>query len=91
MNNATRNESTCETTPSTIWKHEVECAAIAAGADPELVREQHGRLGLWWASGEPVWMAAESLTWMCKQRAIGLRADREIASLRQRIVAGKGG
>lgn len=93
--NTARNESTVETCPKHIWKHEVVMAAIAHGADAALCDEianavvgsGQKRLSLWYHSGEPVWMAAETLATMAKQRAIHVRADREVSHLRSLVAA----
>lgn len=94
-----RNDSTNATTPMHIWKHEVLCAAIAMGADGALATELGNeivpagcpRLTLWFRAGESVSDAADMLADFAKLRVVGLRADREIESLRQRVVAGNGG
>lgn len=88
-----RNESTNATTPMHIWKHEVLCAAIAMGADgalatslsDEIVPAGCPRLTLWFRAGESVSDAAEMLADFAKLRAVGLRADREVTTLRQRL------
>jgi hypothetical protein len=93
--NTARNESTFETCPKHIWKHEVVISAIAQGADGVLCDEiantivgsGQKRLSLWYHAGEPVWMAAETLATMAKQRAIHARADREVSHLRSLVAA----
>lgn len=85
----TRNDSTCETCPRHIWKHEVTLAAFAKGATAESCAPFMAKLDLWYTSGEPVWMAADSLAFAAKQHAIEARADREVANLRARIAGWK--
>lgn len=80
-----KNESTCETCPRHIWMHEATMVAIALGADAELVRAQGERLGLWYRSGEPVWMAGESIAFAVKQGQRELRADRDTEGLRRAV------
>jgi hypothetical protein len=85
----TRNESTQATCPKHIWKHEVIVLAVARGADPivcreiaeEVVSTGQKRLSLWYHTGEPVWMAAETLATMAKQRSIHARAENEVRDL----------
>jgi hypothetical protein len=81
--NTARNESTCETCPRHIWMHEVTMVAIGLGADAELVRAQGERLGLWYRSGEPVWMAGEGVAFMVKQGQKEARADHAADGLRR--------
>ena len=44
-------------------------AAFAMGATAETCAPFLAKLGLWYMTGEPVWMAAEGLAFMAKQRA----------------------
>ncbi len=69
---AQRNVSTFETCPLHIWRHEVVLAAIRQGADAVLVQsdEFRSRIQLWWRTGEPAWMAVDSLVFWSKQRRI---------------------
>ena len=88
-----KNESTSATCPRHIWMHEVTMVAIALGADAELVRAQGERLGLWYRSGEPVWMAGEGIAFMAKQFKKELRAERDENSIRRavrRAITGSG-
>jgi hypothetical protein len=79
----TRNESTCETCPRHIWKHEVTMAAFSKGATAEACAPFMAKLDLWYASGEPVWMAADSLAFMAKESAVQARADHGAEALRR--------
>jgi hypothetical protein len=83
------NASTCETCPRHIWKHEVVMAAIAKGATAEHIEAFKSKLDLWYTSGEPVWMAADSLAFAAKEHAIQVRADREASFLRRRLVVSR--
>lgn len=67
--------STNETTPSHIWIHEVEIAAIAKGAPAEQLRELRPMLLRWYAAGEPVWMAVDGIVPTAKRRALEQRAE----------------
>lgn len=61
---------TNETTPYLIWLHEATLAAIRKGADAEVVRAVAGEFApTWYQAGEPIWMAADSLAFVAKQRA----------------------
>lgn len=73
------NESRRNSCPLHIWKHEVCLAAIGKGADAELVRdaEINAMVLRWYEAGEPVWMAAESLAFLVKQREKLKRAEAE--------------
>lgn len=82
-----RNASTQATCPRHIWKHEVIMLAIAQGASGEACRAigdeivgagpGQKRLCLWYTSGEPVWMAADTLAALAKGRASAPRNERE--------------
>lgn len=100
MNNATRNDSTNETTPMHIWKHEVLCAAIAKHSGhrlavvigetarevaEEIVPAGCPRMTLWYRSGESVCDAADMLAGWAYDRAIATSADREIAGLKNML------
>ena len=88
MNSAApRNESTQETCPRHIWIHEMICAA---GVTVEQTEPWRSRLNLWYNTGEPVWMAADSLRFAVRQRAIADRAERD-GDLRFIRRAGRGG
>ena len=73
------NTSTKVGCPLQIWKHEVQMAAIAQGADAEIIRETevNQMVVRWYGAGEPVWMAAESLAFVAKRRAAERRAEGE--------------
>lgn len=68
-----------------FWKHDVLTSPLLKGLDSEVVMSianeivstGQKRLSLWYHSGEPVWMAAESLAFMAKGRALHLRAERD--------------
>lgn len=81
------NRATRDTCPLHIWKHEVHTAAIAAGADAEVIRESeiNAMVIRWYQAGEPVWMAADSLVFVAKRHAIEKRADREVEGLRRAV------
>ncbi len=57
-------------------------AAINKGALAEACGPFIGKLDLWYTSGEPVWMAADSLAFAAKRHTLEERADLEARSLR---------
>ena len=48
-----------------------------------------GKLSLWFTTGEPVWMAAESLAFLAKQRVIIDRAERNSMGLRRPLAGAR--
>lgn len=86
------HNGTNETTPWHIWLHEVTMAAVAKGGNAETAREDDmlKRLQLWYRSGESVWMAADSLAFVSKQRVKIAREDAEVNGLRRAIRRGLG-
>ncbi len=81
--NTERNESTCETCPRHIWKHEVIMVALSKGVSAEDCKPFMCKLDLWYRSGEPVWMAGETLASAAKESAKEIRADRREGALRR--------
>jgi hypothetical protein len=67
--------STNENTPSHIWIHNVETAAIAKGANAETLRELRPMLLRWYAAGEPVDMAVQGIVPTAKRRLLEQRAE----------------
>jgi hypothetical protein len=89
-NTAARNGSTKETTPSTIWMSEVETEAVRRAPEvSEIARDRdvRDRLLRAYHAGEPVWMAADELTFVARVRAKARKAEAEASSLRA-IIAG---
>src|SRR5690606_16525517 len=86
-----KNQSTNETCPIHIWKHEVQVAALALGGDAETMRESdiNEMVVRWYEAGEPVWMAADSLAFVSKQRAKANRAESEAAYYKRMAAAYK--
>lgn len=76
---------TVDTTPRHIWMHEVYVLAARHGAHPDTVRLFHDKLHLWYRSGEPMWMAADSLIIASMAKAIALRAEAEDAGLKRML------
>lgn len=55
-------EATCATMRRAHWTHYLILAAVREGANATIVsRIARERAGLWYRTGEPVWMAAISL------------------------------
>lgn len=75
--------TTKDTMPFHIWKHDVQTAAIAKGADGEHVMASSENLQKRYQAGEPVWMAADELAFVAKARPAALRAEAEDAALRR--------
>lgn len=76
-------DATRETTKYVFWKSNV---IEAARVTVEQAKPYADKLSLWFQTGEPVWMAAESLAFIVKQRAIGDHAmGSEILSIRRAI------
>jgi hypothetical protein len=81
-----RDPGTKTTVPFHIWKHNVQIAAIAQGAPGELVMQLgdeitacgQPRLALWYNTGEPIWMAAQSLAFLAKGHALHARAESDL-------------
>ena len=69
--------ATCDSQCYVHWKHNVICAAGASVHD--LSDSDNVRLLLWYRSGEPVWMAADSLRMLVAGAAL---AKREVAKER---------
>jgi hypothetical protein len=73
---------TRETVPQHIWLHEVQTQAIAKGAPAEHVMALEPMCRRWYAAGEPIWMAVDSLVPTAKRRALEVRAESELSALR---------
>lgn len=70
------------TVPRHIWKHEVELAAIRAGASAEWIEERFAaRMVIWWNAGETIDGAVDMILFTWKQEPVETRADREIDGL----------
>lgn len=80
---------TKDTTPFHIWSHEVELAAIHAGADAEAVRAVRGKLRAWYNAGEPIWMAADGLKQLARGYVLATREDSDARVIRQAILHAK--
>jgi len=66
------------TTPWHIWHHHLRCAAH--GVPSEVWDAQRERIARWYAAGEPVWMAADSLRQFARGARIAAMesADRDV-------------
>ena len=83
-------DATCETTTFLLWKSAVIGAAAKRGASAEFTQTQAERLALWFRTGEPVWMAADSLLNFWRGAQLADRADAEVEGLRRAVRRGLG-
>jgi hypothetical protein len=75
--------TTSATMPQHIWKHEVETAAIALGANAEWLRERFGaRMSIWYRAGETVQGAVDMIEFTRKQEPREARGERDAEHLR---------
>jgi len=83
------NTGTNDTTPCHIWKQDVTLLAIRGGADVEIIAGCSDFLNRWYNAGEPIWMAAQSLTFVAKERARARRGvGGNVEALRVAVRAG---
>lgn len=77
------NQATCETCPLHIWKHDVHTTAAAlVGRPVELTDELNAKVVRWYHAGEPVWMAADGLAHLVRERVKIERVEREDRALK---------
>jgi hypothetical protein len=77
MSNTNRDPGTKETVPFQIWKHNVQLAAIQAGADSNAVQQTSARLRSWYEAGEPIWMAVDGLKALARGYMLAVREGAE--------------
>jgi hypothetical protein len=72
---ASVKDATRANMPRHIWKQTVELFASRAGVSSELVTEWQQRILKWYASGQPVWLAVESLVAIRTERGRPTRSS----------------
>lgn len=64
------------TMPKHFWKHDVQLAAIRAGADAEWLRARfNDRMSIWYNAGETIDGAVEMILFTWRQQPIEERAE----------------